>query len=79
MFLDNDGRHIASILERTTCKKHGAQEGAPCWNVRTGSANWSGFLAAICGARVKRAGFNGKVDPSSLRLKNKATQVRKQK
>ena len=64
----NEGRHIHNIINRTTCAKHNATEGQPCFTITYDAAIYGqGF--AICGARVLRAGFNGRVNPSSLNRK----------
>ncbi len=61
--IDNDGKHVATILNRTNCDKHQASTGIPCWNI---PIEGFGYLAAVCGLRIKRAGYNGKVTPTSL-------------
>ena len=64
MSLVNTGTHIADILRRTKCKKHNALENQPCWDVYYGYA--SGTAPALCGARIKRAGYVGKISAMAL-------------
>lgn len=61
----NDGKHIDDIIARTECKMHQADKGSPCWYIRYSNTNKEG--PGICNARVKAAGFNGKIKPNSLR------------
>jgi hypothetical protein len=51
------------ILDRTDCKKHGADVGEPCHVII--NKNDKGILA-ICNTRAKRAGFNARISKSSL-------------
>ena len=66
--IDNDGRHVAAVLNRTDCDIHHAPEGIPCWHVTPGSSHRVGYLAAVCGSRVRRAGFVGAISAVSLQL-----------
>lgn len=67
---DNSGKHIDDIIGRTDCSKHHANAGLACfyvfYNTRKGESG-----PAICNDRVRAAGFNGKIQPSSLRQKAK--------
>lgn len=63
----NDGRHINGIIGNTTCKKHKAEAGVACWDVYVTASQR--FAPAVCGSRIKRAGYNGKISPSSLSQK----------
>jgi hypothetical protein len=65
--IENDGRHITDAMERASCKKHGAPKGVPCWTLPKNVGNGFGRYAAICNARIKRAGYIGSISPSSLR------------
>jgi hypothetical protein len=67
--LVNDGRHITKIITTTICRKHKAGEGEPCFVIQPGSHYLRDGLLGICGGRVKRAGYNGHINPLSLRLK----------
>lgn len=60
----NTGFHIDDIVAQTTCKKHGAEQGSPCWDLWVASSER--YVPLVCGERVARAGFNGKITPSSL-------------
>lgn len=66
--LVNDGRHVFNIMTTTTCRKHNAAEAMPCFEIFPGS-NAGEVLHGVCGARIKRAGYNGQVNPLSLRLR----------
>ena len=48
---------IAIVMSACRCKRHGAGLNEPCWVLpaRDGQQN----NAAVCGNRVKSAGFNG--------------------
>lgn len=64
---DNNGKHVFTIINSTKCVKHDAEEGAPCWTVYVAfSRRWA---PAVCGARIKRAGFTGVPSPASLSLR----------
>lgn len=67
---DNSGKHIDDIIGRTVCLRHHGEKGIACfyifYNTRNGEAG-----PAICNDRVKLAGFNGKIQPSSLRQRTK--------
>ena len=62
----NDGQHIHGVIGSTTCGKHKADVGMPCW-VLPNSKNVDIFHYGICGKRIAKAGFNGKITPASLR------------
>lgn len=66
--MDNKGQHIEDLMMRSACEKHRALVGEPCWYIPVGHI-FSGDLRAICGKRVRRGGFNGKISPTSLALK----------
>lgn len=67
----NTGTHIVDIINRTTCEKHKAEKGEPCYHIRYNEKR-NAYGPAICGSRVIKAGFNGQIHPSSLG--RKATQ-----
>lgn len=71
----NDGQHIAYIYNQTECKKHSAEQGTPCWSVL--QPDTGRYLPALCGSRIKKAGFIGHV--SSLSLNKKMAGGRNQK
>lgn len=72
----NSGQHIDDVVNRTNCDKHNASEGTPCFYLyydRTSISRGS----AVCGERVKKAGFDGQIDPRSLsQYSNKKTKFR---
>lgn len=66
MSMENDGRHIVNAMERTSCKKHDAPKGVPCWTLSKNVKGGFGRYAAICGTRIRKAGYNGQISPSSM-------------
>lgn len=58
---NNDGNHIAPIIQNTECTKHSAAQDEPCWSF---GDNYD--LPAICGSRIKAYGFVGQISSSSL-------------
>lgn len=71
--MQNDGKRIESIINSTACGKHQADRGVACWSVATRivESDFSErYGLAVCGRRIKKAGFNGKIDPRSLRSKS---------
>jgi hypothetical protein len=69
-YIHNTGEHIDDIVDQTSCDKHNATQGVPCFQVKYGSGFAKGeFGPGVCGSRIKKAGYNGKIDPSSLRQK----------
>lgn len=64
---NNNGKHLVSIIDRVKCIKHAAPEGVPCYHLP--KADSDGFYAGVCGLRVNRAGYNGKISALSLQLK----------
>lgn len=63
--MNNNGKHIWSVMDRSSCKRHTADQGDPCFII-FGSEK---MLSGVCGRRIKRAGFVGKVSPTSMSLK----------
>ena len=64
---ENNGVHIRDIMSRTDCMKHDAPEGIPCFHVKYDTVN--GYSAGLCGARIRKAGFNGRVSHESVQSK----------
>lgn len=63
--LFNNRLHINEISSTTSCEKHDAKFGYPCYRILnkvTGKEHWG-----ICNKRAIRAGRNGKVRAESLR------------
>lgn len=55
------------VLERSMCPKHRAKIGDPCWGIITDEGLG---LGAVCNNRAKKAGFVGRISPSSLSTKS---------
>jgi hypothetical protein len=57
---------IDTIINKDGCPEHAAGKGIACWHIITakGMVNF-----AVCGKRIRRAGYNGRIHPSSLRKK----------
>lgn len=62
----NSGEHIDEVVSRTSCDKHDAPEGTPCFYLYYDKASLTRG-SAVCGERIKKAGFDGEIDPRSLR------------
>lgn len=67
---DNSGKHIEDIIGRTVCDRHDGAKGIACFYVFLDTKNGEAS-EAICNDRIKKAGFNGKITPNSLREKTK--------
>lgn len=78
--LQNDGLHISRILETTTCNKHEKSLGLgePCFLIIPGSKKDAPALLGACGARIKRAGFNGTISPTSFQSSRKYAHKKKE-
>jgi len=63
-------RKIYDVVAGTDCKKHGATEVDPCWVIDPGNGA-GGFRWAVCNSRARRAGFHGKISPTSLNINNR--------
>lgn len=46
---ENNGKHISNIIERTSCKRHGAEEGDACWHILSDN----GIFRAVCNRRSR--------------------------
>lgn len=64
------------ILRTTDCRKHKASHDQPCWHLFrvTGSV-----VFAVCNSRARRAGFHGKISPTSLNIHNRGHAASKEK
>jgi hypothetical protein len=61
---NESGLRIPIVMEASHCKKHRADKGEPCWTLRI---NTDKRLApAVCGARVKRAGFTAPISEEAM-------------
>lgn len=71
--MQNEGKHIENIINSTVCGRHQAERGVACWSVATRIVEpdfSERFGLAVCGKRIHKAGFNGRIDPRSLRSKS---------
>lgn len=71
--IDNDGRHIMRVITSTECRKHGATPGHACYMIPNDLWEW---YRGVCGARIKKAGFNGKITEKSLSLSRRQPEGR---
>jgi hypothetical protein len=60
----NDGQHIRHVIDSTSCDRHHASNGEACWDVYISAAQKT--APAVCNYRIKRAGYDGRISPSSL-------------
>lgn len=74
--IENDGNHIQHAMDTTSCTRHKATTGIPCWHVRKGAKGLEGYYAAICGSRIRKAGFVGKISPESIRSKSPKADIK---
>lgn len=65
---ENTGMHLHALIQRTGCGIHNVPEGVPCYHLPN-NLNKEAYYVGACGSRVKRAGYNGKVSPQSMRAK----------
>lgn len=72
----NNGQHIASIMLSTVCETHNAPEGTACYELVPGSSSKKRALVGVCGARIKSAGYDGKINPTSLKAKASSSRAR---
>lgn len=61
---DNTGQHIHETINTTSCSKHKASPGKPCWYIYSISSKLP--LTAICGRRARAAGHVGKISAQSM-------------
>jgi hypothetical protein len=72
----NDGKHILFIVETTTCQKHEADKGDPCYKLEVDSAVNDVFNWGVCGSRIRRAGFTGVITSTSYQTTKSARKVK---
>jgi hypothetical protein len=65
MYYHNNGKHIDDIVGRTECGHHNAPKGTPCFYLYYDKASLNRG-SAVCGERIRKAGFVGKISPNSL-------------
>lgn len=66
---DNRGQHLHRAVDATTCKKHKADVGMPCWVLPSNNVFTNNLHYAICGSRIRSAGYVGKISEDSMRTK----------
>lgn len=66
--MENSGRHIYDIIFRTICTRHGGGGGGACYMLESSNGV---LLPAVCGKRIREAGFRGKISDESVRRKSK--------
>lgn len=56
---------VAKVIERGYCthSRGMPDEYFPCWTLRTTNGQ---MLYGVCGTRIRKAGFNGKISPKSI-------------
>lgn len=65
--MQNEGRHIETIIAKTACGRHDAQIGVACFGISPESPLAPETLLGICNRRAIKAGANGKISDSSYR------------
>lgn len=68
---NNDGKRIVDVVDRVVCKKHKAEMGTPCWLIYP-DIRGSEKTRAVCGSRIKAAGFVGQISETAVQTKRKA-------
>jgi hypothetical protein len=64
----NSGKHIDRIVNATLCMVHKVPIGIPCYHIQPGTTGHFGRLAGVCGKRIRKAGYNGRITDQSLQL-----------
>jgi hypothetical protein len=67
--IENHGKHLHRAIDTTSCGVHKVPTGVPCWHMIKNVEGGEGFYGAICGKRIRKAGFIGKISASSMRVK----------
>ena len=67
--IENHGKHLHRAIATTSCGVHKVPTGVPCWHMIKNVEGAEGFYGAICGKRIRKAGFIGKISASSMRVK----------
>jgi hypothetical protein len=68
--IENHGIHMHRAIENTSCGKHQVPKGIPCWHMHKNVEGAEGYYGAICGSRIRKAGFIGKISASSMRARS---------
>lgn len=56
---------MGDVCSLVVCEKHDAPIGQACFRHIQQTSNY--YVFGICNSRAKKAGFNGEIDPKSLR------------
>lgn len=67
--IENNGKHLYRAIDNTSCGVHKAPAGVPCWAMQKQAEGTEGYYGAICGKRIRKAGFVGKISASSMRVR----------
>lgn len=65
----NNGKHLEHVVNTTVCGQHKAGKHVACWSINSGSPTGPDQLLAVCGRRIRKAGYNGKISSTALQLK----------
>lgn len=61
-----DQHFIPAAVFSTTCLKHEASRGEPCFEIPAGASRVNHY--GICNTRAIQAGYDGKIDPRSMAM-----------
>jgi hypothetical protein len=68
--VENNGKHLHGAINSVACGAHSAPAGIPCYTLdNTSGLSEHPFHYGICGKRIRKAGFVGKISPQSMRAK----------
>lgn len=68
--IENTGQHLHRAIAEVSCGKHRVDRGIPCYTLPNNSGiTEHPFHFGICGKRIRKAGFIGKISPQSMRVK----------
>lgn len=62
----NSGVHLHALIDEVACRVHNVPQGISCYFLMNEHGEQ---YATACGSRIKKAGFNGKISPQSVRNK----------
>lgn len=66
---------IRQIIEKTSCGRHKAPEGVPCYSL---GRDAGGYYAGVCNLRIKKV-YNGKVTTEAVKTQKFHTNRRPKK
>lgn len=67
----NDGKKIDDAIGRVACTKHSREVGEACWSIYPDSKDMP-RTRAVCGSRIRAAGFVGQISETAVQTKRKA-------